>query len=511
MPSGPLVRMLGIRRTFGSLVANDAVDLDLRAGEVHALLGENGAGKSTLMNVLAGYLRPDAGSIEIAGKPVHFRDPRSALRSGIGMVHQHFQLVPTMTVAANILLNDEPVRGATLDEAAASRRVRELSSRFGLHVDPAVRVRDASVAAQQKVEILKVLRGDVRVLILDEPTAVLSPQEVDDLFRFLRALANGGTAIVLITHKLSEALAIADHVTILRGGRVVATRSPTGLVPHDLAKLMVGRDVLLEIRRTAREPGPSVLRLEGIRAMDDRGLEALRGVDLECRAGEIVGIAGVDGNGQRELVEVATGLRPVSGGAVFWEGRRIDIRSVAEQIARGIGYIPEDRRQRGLILGMDLSENLILRRFRDAPFARGLRLRRQAITDHARRILDGSGVRARPDQPARSLSGGNQQKVVVGRELASAPRLLVASQPTRGVDVGAMQSIYDELLAVRGSGAAVLLVSFDLDELLPLSDRVAVMYRGEIVATYAASEVTPELLGLDMTGARSAGGAAPDA
>jgi simple sugar transport system ATP-binding protein len=498
--------MLGVRRAFGDVVANDDVDLEVRAGEVHALLGENGAGKSTLMNVLAGYLRPDAGTIEIDGEPVQFRDPRSALRAGIGMVHQHFQLVPTMSATANVLLNDEPVRGPALDDATAMRRVRELSSRFGLHVDPAVRVRDASVATQQKVEILKVLRGDVRVLILDEPTAVLSPQEVDDLFRFLRDLAAAGTAIVLITHKLSEALAIADHVTILRGGRVVATRSPAGLVPHDLAKLMVGRDVLLEIRRESRSAQGSVLRLEGVRAFDDRGLEALRGIDLECRAGEIVGIAGVDGNGQRELVEVVTGLRSISEGTLSWEGRRIDVGSVAEQIARGIGYIPEDRRQRGLIMDLDLSENLILRRFRDAPFAGGLRLRRRAITDNATRILERSAVRARPGQLVRSLSGGNQQKVVVGRELASSPRLLVASQPTRGVDVGAMQSIYDELLTARRSGAAVLLVSFDLDELLPLSDRVAVLYRGKIVATYAASDVTPALLGLDMTGASTVSG-----
>ncbi len=497
----PLVRMRSISRRFGAVQANDSVDLDLRAGEVHALLGENGAGKSTLMHILSGSLRPDQGVIELDGAAVRFPNPRVAITAGIGMVHQHFRLVPTMSVTANIVLNDEPVRGGLVDERAARNEVRQLCTRFGLEVDPEAKIRDVSVAAQQKVEILKVLRRHVRLLILDEPTAVLTPQEVRDLFRFLKGLVEGGTAVVLITHKLSEALGIADRLTILRGGRVVSSRTPQDLTPSELAKLMVGRDVLLEVHKRPATPGQNVLAMRDVRAIDGRGVDALRGLDLELREREILGIAGVDGNGQQELVEVLAGMRAATSGSIEWLGEPIQIRSVDAQLRRGIAYIPEDRQQRGLILDLGVRENLILRRFRDEPFAHRLRLRAEAIEGHAREVIDTFQVRARATDVARNLSGGNQQKLVVGRELSGAPRLLIAAQPTRGVDVGATQFVYDELLAARDAGAAILLVSFDLDELLALSDRLAVIYEGRIVAMFDPRAVDEEQLGLAMTGA----------
>lgn len=498
----PLVRMRSISRRFGHVLANDSVDLELDSGEVHAVLGENGAGKSTLMHILSGSLRPDDGTIELDGLPVRFANPRAAIIAGIGMVHQHFKLVPTMSVAANIMLNDEPSRGGLVDERAARSEVRELCTRFGLDLDPDARIREISVAAQQKVEILKVLRRQVRLLILDEPTAVLTPQEVRDLFRFLEGLVEGGTGIVLITHKLSEALGIADRLTILRGGRVVSSRTPDDLTPSQLAKLMVGRDVLLEVRRRPVTSGESVLAMRDVRAVDGRGVEALRGLDLDIRAREVLGVAGVDGNGQQQLVEILAGIRVATGGSIEWLGEPIQIGSVAEQMRRGIAYIPEDRQQRGLIMDLDVRENLILRRFRDEPFAHRLRLRPTAIEQHARDVIDTFQVRARPTDAARNLSGGNQQKVVVGRELKGVPRLLIAAQPTRGVDVGATQFVYDQLLAARDAGAAILLVSFDLDELFALSDRLAVIYEGRIVETFDPRAVDEEQLGLAMAGVR---------
>jgi general nucleoside transport system ATP-binding protein len=501
--SVPLVRMRGITRRFGDVVANDTLDLDLHAGEIHALLGENGAGKSTLMHVLSGLLRPDAGSIELDDRPLRLSGPLDAIKAGIGMVHQHFKLVPTMSVAANIVLNDEPSRRGLLDSERMRRDVRELCARFGLTVDPDARVEDTSIATQQKVEILKVLHREVRVLILDEPTAVLTPHEVRDLFAFLRDLAASGTAIVLITHKLSEVLDIADRVTILRQGRLVATQTPEGLTRADLARLMVGREVLLSVRRTQAARGEAVLEMQDVHAHDDRGLPALRGIDLECHAGEIVGIAGVDGNGQRELVEVIAGLRPASSGILRLLGADAP-STAAERIRRGIAYVPEDRHRRGLVLDMTLEENLVLRTYRDPPFARRLRLRRSTIAQHARRLLDAYRVTARPAARARALSGGNQQKVVLARELEGSPRLVVAAQPTRGVDVGATQFVYDQLLAQREAGAGVLLVSLDLEELLALSDRIAVIYEGRIVARLDASAATQEALGAYMTGAREA-------
>jgi len=495
--------MRGISKHFGSVHANTSIDLDIHPGKVHALLGENGAGKSTLMNILAGFVRPDAGQVEIDARPLPLADPRAAIDAGIGMVHQHFQLVPSLSITANVLLNDEPQSGLFIDEAAAHQQVAELCRRFGLAVDPRARVRDTTVATQQKVEILKVLRREARVLILDEPTAVLTPSEVRELFAFLVELRAHGTAIVLITHKLPEALGIADRLTVLRGGRVIATKDPTSLTTQDLARMMVGREVLLDVAKPSHEPGDVVFAAHALAARDDRGMQALQGVELEVRAGEIVGVAGVDGNGQTELVEVVAGLRPASSGTIEWLGETIEDLSVLGQMRRGIGYIPEDRRSRGLVLEMDLRANVILRRFREEPLSKGLQLDRGVIDRQTRTLLDRYGVTASPDTAAANLSGGNQQKIVVGRELLDAPRLLIASQPTRGVDIGATQFVYDQLVAARDRGAAILLVSFDLDELLALSDRLVVMYRGQINARFANTAVSQEELGAAMAGSVS--------
>jgi general nucleoside transport system ATP-binding protein len=498
----PFVRMRQITRRFGAVIANNCIDLDLYPGQIHALLGENGAGKSTLMHILSGLLRPDTGSIELDGREARFADPGAAIRAGIGIVHQHFKLVPTMTVAANILLNEEPTVYGLLDDTAADAQVSGLCSRFGLHVDPHARVGDLSVAAQQKVEILKAVRRQVRLLILDEPTAVLTPQEVRDLFEFLRGLAAGGTGVVLITHKLIEALSIADRLTVLRAGHLVVSRTPEGLTPVTLSNLMVGRDVLLVVRKKARSPGPVVMALRGVRAVGNHGLEALRGVDLDCRAGQILGLAGVDGNGQRELVEVMAGMRPMSSGHITWQGAPITIGSAAEQIQRGIAYIPEDRQRRGLVMALGVSENLILRRYRLPPFSKRAQLRRSAIAAYVRKVMLDYDIRAGKAAAAAQLSGGTQQKVVVSRELSAAPKLLIAAQPTRGIDVGATQFVYDQLIAQRDANAAIVLVSFDLDELLALSDRIAVMYEGRIVADLDRSRADIETLGAYMTGVR---------
>lgn len=494
-----LVRMRDITKSFGPTRANDHIDLDLYAGEIHALLGENGAGKTTLMHVLSGLLRADEGKIEMDGALLPAHDPRVALRRGIGMVHQHFTLVPTMTIGANIVLNDEPTRRGVIDEASIRAEIIELERRFGLEMDPDARVSDTSVSTQQKVEILKALRRRVRLLILDEPTAVLTPHEIRDLSRFLRELANSGVGVVLITHKLTEVLGLADRLTVLRDGRVVTTRAPHGLSATELASLMVGREVLLKVDRPPSEPGPVVLELRDVSANDDRGLKALDGVDLSCRAGEILGIAGVDGNGQAELVEVITGLRPMTDGAFIWEGGRIESPTAVDQIRRGIVYIPEDRQRRALVLEMSLAENIVLRSFRDPPVAHARRLKSHVIARRAKEVLSAYSVSAPPGARAGTLSGGNQQKIVVGRELSGVTRLVVAAQPTRGVDVGATQFVYDRLLEQRHSGVAILLISFDLDELLALSDRVAVIYGGRIVATLAAAEATEDRVGHYMT------------
>jgi general nucleoside transport system ATP-binding protein len=496
----PLLELKGITKRFPGVVANDAVDFDLRRGEVHALLGENGAGKSTLMNVLYGLYQPDEGEIRMNGKPVSIRSPKDAIDLGIGMVHQHFMLIPVMTVAENIVLATEPRKGPFLDLAHAEARVRELSERFGLAVRPEARVESISVGMQQRAEILKALYRGAQILILDEPTAVLTPQEARELFEIIRSLQGEGKSIIFISHKLNEVLEVADRVTVLRQGKKVETVPREGATREGLARLMVGRDVVLRIQKPPAQPGEPLLEVEDLVVLDERGLEAVRGTSLEVRAGEIVGLAGVDGNGQSELVEALTGLRRPSAGRILAAGRDVTSAGSRECLDRGLGHIPEDRQRRGLVLDFTLAENLALHDFRKEPNARWGWLYPKRLVRAAVRLLEEFDVRGgTPDTLAASLSGGNQQKVVVAREISRDPRVLVAAQPTRGLDVGAIEFVHRRLVEERDKGRAILLVSFELDEILSLSDRVLVIYEGQIVGEYPP-DIAEEELGIAMTG-----------
>jgi simple sugar transport system ATP-binding protein len=465
---------------------------------VHALLGENGAGKSTLMNVLYGLHQPDEGEMFLRGEPVRIGSPREAIGKRIGMVHQHFMLIPVMTVAENVVLASEPTRGALLDFDAAEARVRELSERFGLRVDPRARVEDIGVGQQQRVEILRVLHRGADILILDEPTAVLTAQETAELFKVLRALTAEGVSVIFISHKLREVLDIADRVTVLRRGKKIDTVPTEGATEASLAKLMVGRDVLFRVEKDAATPKEPVLEIEGLEVEDDRGLPAVRGLSLQVRAGEIVGVAGVDGNGQSELVEAITGLRPVLGGHVRVGGNDITGTGVRGALAAGVGHIAEDRHRRGLILDFSLAENLALRDYRRK--ARFGLISPKWMERQAGPLLEQYDVRGgEPETTAGSLSGGNQQKVVIARELAEEPQVTVAAQPTRGLDVGAIEFVHRRLLEQREAGRAVLLVSLELEEIRSLSDRVLVIYEGRIVAELSPG-ASDEELGVAMLG-----------
>ena len=499
--SAPLaLELRGVTKRFGTLVANDRVDLDLRAGEVHALLGENGAGKSTLMNVLYGLQQPDEGEILLRGEPIRITSPRQAIGLGIGMVHQHFMLIPVMTVTENIVLAAEPRRGPLIDRSEARRRVQEISDRYGLAVDPDAVVEDVTVGQQQRVEILRALYRGADVLVLDEPTAVLTAQETEELIEVMRQLKQAGTAIVFITHKLGEALAAADRISVLQRGKKVATLAAADATEPELARLMVGREVLFRLDKTQVQTGEPLLHVESLEATDDRGLPALRGVSFDVRAGEIVGIAGVDGNGQSELIECITGLRVPAAGTVRVSDVEVAGRGVHHAIDAGIGHIPEDRHRRGLILDFDLAENLALREYDKAPLARGGLLSPKRMRARAEPLLGEYDVRGgKPATPASSLSGGNQQKVVIARELDENPRVLVAAQPTRGLDVGAIEFVHRKLLEQREHGRGVLLVSLELEELRNCADRLLVMFEGKIVGEFSP-EATDEELGLAMTG-----------
>jgi general nucleoside transport system ATP-binding protein len=505
--TAPALEMRGITKRYPGVVANDHIDLVVRPGEIHALLGENGAGKSTLMNILYGLATPDSGEILLDGTPVTIGGPSDAIARGISMVHQHFMLIPVLTVAENILLGEETMANAIfLDRAEARRRIIELGKRFGFEIDPDAKVEGLSVGWQQRVEILKALYREARILVLDEPTAVLTPQETAEIFAVLKRLAAEGHSIIFISHKLYEVLEIADRITVIRRGRVVGERIPSETDEEDLAELMVGREVQLVVDRGDSHPADPVLRVEGLRVKDDRGNEVVRGVDFELRAGEILGIAGVAGNGQDELVEAITGLRRPSAGRIELTGTDITTADPRTTRNHGLGFVPGDRHRWAIVLSFPIADNLALTAYDEAPYARGLVRDERAIHTEAQRLIKEFDIRTPSDRvPEGTLSGGNQQKTVVAREFSGDLKVLVLDQPTRGLDVGSIEFIHRQTVKKRDSGTGILLVSAELDEVLELSDRVAVMYRGEIVAVLDAEHVDREEVGLLMaTGRRSA-------
>ena len=497
------LELRGITKRFGAVTANEGVDFQLRRGEIHALLGENGAGKSTLMNIVYGMATPDEGEILVGGTPVSVGSPREAMAHGIGMVFQHFMLIPVMTVAENLVLGDEPRKGGMLDLAGARRRTAELSEQHGLAVNPDAKVGDVTVGQQQRVEILRALDRGAKILVLDEPTAVLTAQETAELIAVLRRLRDGGTSIVFITHKLGEVLEVADRVTVLRRGKTIETFDTAGADEVSLARAMVGRDVVLRVDKAPSTPAEPVLEIEDLRVVDDRDLPAVDGVSLTVRAGEIVALAGIDGNGQSEIVDAVAGLRPVTSGHVRIAGQDVTGRDPREVRDAGLGHIAEDRHRRGLVLPFSIAENLALRDYH-ASSRFGL-LNPKRMLDRARGLIGEFDVRGgSAATPCSSLSGGNQQKVVVAREIAGDPKVLIAAQPTRGLDVGAIEFVHRRLLAERDKGRAILLLSLELDEVRSLADRILVIYNGRIVGE-TTPDASDEELGLLMTGGSSAG------
>ena len=508
-PAANIVEMIGISKRFGDVLANDHVDLAVQKGEVHALLGENGAGKTTLMNILGGLYRADAGQVRLRGEQVQIRSPRDAIGQGIGVVHQHFMLIKPFTVAENIVFGLKSRREPFLDLDTVAERIVELSSRYGLAVDPQARVRDLSVGAQQRVEIVKALYRGADILILDEPTSVLTPQEAEELFKVLRGLTEQGHTVIFITHKLDEVMTIADRITVLRDGRRIATVARVETNKADLARMMVGREVLFSLEKSTGTPGPVVLEVKDLWAHTAEGRPVLRGLSFSLRAGEILGVAGVDGNGQRELAQVLMGTRRVSAGHVYLAGREVTHFSPKERLKLGVGYIPEDRNALGLIGSFSVCENIILDTHFAPPYARGLLLDRRAMIADTERLIREFDVKTSgPGERAARLSGGNLQKLVLAREVNRDPRVLIASQPTRGLDVGATEDIRRRLLEQRERGRAILLISADLEEVLALSDRILVLFEGEITGLLDVNEAGPgpgveiEKLGLMMAGTK---------
>ena len=496
-----VLEMRGIRKEFPGVIANDDVSFDVRRGEVHALLGENGAGKSTLMNILYGLYRPDAGEILLHGKPVTFNSARDAIHAGVGMVHQHFMLIPVMTVAENIVLGMEPP-GILLDERGAEQRVRELSEQYGLIVEPRALVSEITVGQEQRVEILKALYRGAEILILDEPTAVLTPQEARELFGILRSLKADGKSIVFISHKLNEVLEIADRITVLRRGKSVETVPAAGATEASLAKAMVGREVLLRVEKAPAKPGDVILSIGDLHVRDDRGIAKVRGVSFDVRAGEIVGIAGVDGNGQTELIEAITGLRKSESGTIEVDGRSVHDANARQMLDAGVGHIPEDRQRRGLVLEFSIAENIALHDYAKPPVAKWGWLFPRRLISRAARLIKEFDIRGGgPLTRAGGLSDGNQQKVVVAREIARDPKVLIAAQPTRGLDVGAIEYLHGRIVSERDKGRAIVLVSLELEEILSLSDRILVIYEGEIVGEHTG-DVSEQAIGLEMLGGR---------
>ncbi len=503
------LELKGITKRFGSLVANDRIDLSVSPGQVHALLGENGAGKTTLMNVLYGLLQPDEGEILIDGKKAQFNSPKAAIAAGIGMVHQHFMLVPVFTVTENVTLGMEETRpSGLLDRRKARRDVRELSRRYGLEVDPDALVENLPVGIQQRVEIIKALVRDASVLILDEPTAVLTPAETEDLFRIIRQLRDGGTSIVFISHKLKEVQEIADTITVLRRGAVVGQKAPSA-TEDELAAMMVGRNVQLKVSKDPAKPGDVVLDVEDLTVADETGRVWVNEMSFQVRAGEILGLAGVQGNGQTELCEALLGLRPVSSGHIRLNGRDLTHSTPRQRLHAGVAYIPEDRQEDGLVGAFSVADNMILDSYDRPPFSSGLNLDLGAIASNAAERVQEFDVRTQSaDTPVGTLSGGNQQKVILARELGREHKVLVASQPTRGLDVGSIEFVHRRIVQQRDHGVAVLIVSSELDEIYALADRIAVMYEGRITG-FRPPSVPVEELGLLMAGAEALG--APDA
>ena len=497
-----IVEMLNIRKEFPGIVANDNVSIGLKPGEILALLGENGAGKSTLMSILFGLYTADEGEVRIRDKRVVIHNPNQATDHGIGMVHQHFKLVHNFTVTENIILGLEPRKGLGMDIKSAADRIKELSERYGLDVDPYAKIEDVSVGMQQRVEILKMLYRDAEVLIFDEPTAVLTPQEIQDLIQIMENLRQEGKSIILITHKLKEIKAVADRCTVIRRGKVAGTVNVAETSTAEMAKMMVGREVSFTVEKGEMEPGDVILDIKNLSVMNSRKVMGLKDLSLQVRTGEIVGVAGVDGNGQTELIEALTGLSRAQSGTILLNGEDITQASIRERIMKGVAHIPEDRQMRGLVLDYSLEDNLILEIYSDAPYSKYGFLQPEPIRAHAEKLIADFDVRSGqgPDGPARSLSGGNQQKAIVGREIDLDPVLLIAAQPTRGLDVGSIEYIHKRLVDQRDRGKGVLLISLELDEILDLSDRIAVLSHGELVGLLDADATDENEIGLMMAG-----------
>ncbi len=496
-----VIEMLNIRKEFPGIVANDNITLQVKKGEIHALLGENGAGKSTLMNVLFGLYQPERGEIKVNGKKVNITDPNVANDLGIGMVHQHFMLVDTFTVTENIVLGSEPRKAGRVDLKKAEKEVQELSERYGLNVDPKAKIRDISVGMEQRVEILKTLYRGAEILIFDEPTAVLTPQEIKELIEIMQGLVREGKSIILITHKLKEIMQVCDRCTVIRKGEGIGTVDVKDTNPTELASLMVGREVNFSTEKTPAQPKETYLSIKDLHVKDVRGVEMVKGLNLDVRSGEIVGIAGVDGNGQTELIEAITGLRKSESGSVNLRENVITNLNPRKVTKSGVSHIPQDRHKFGLVLDFPIGENMVLQSYKDKPFSKNGVLSYKNIYKKAKELIAEYDVRT-PDEftKARALSGGNQQKAIIGREIDRSPDLIIAAQPTRGLDVGAIEFIHSKLIEERDKGRAVLLISFELDEIMNLSDRIAVMFDGEIVAEKKPEETDEQELGLLMAG-----------
>lgn len=501
-----VLELKGITKRFPGVLANDHIDLTLEEGEIHALLGENGAGKTTLMNILYGLYQPDEGEIMVRGKRVLVHSPSDAIIAGVGMVHQHFMLVPVFTVTENVMLGEENIRyGGVLDRKVAAEKIRQISDQYNLQVDPNAYVEDLPVGVQQRVEIIKLLYREADILILDEPSAVLTPQEVEELFKIMRSLVDQGKSIIFITHKLKEVLEIADKITVIRRGKVIGTTTPAEANQNLLAQMMVGREVDLEVEKKPAAVGEDVLVVKDLVVLGQHRKVAVEGINFEVHVGEVLGIAGVQGNGQTELVEALTGLRAIKSGSVVVDGQDLANATPRQITEVGVAHVPEDRQRDGLVLTFPVADNLMLNTYYLPPFAKGPVLQEAAITQSAETLIKEFDIRTPgPRTAAGSLSGGNQQKVIVAREFSRPIKLLIASQPTRGLDVGSIEYIHGRLLQKRDEGCAVLLVSTELDEILGLSDRIAVMYRGKIVETLLASDATKEGLGLLMAGMKPA-------